>query len=193
MVLVGVGLLLMRGINAGTDWEHLIPGFIIAGAGIGTVNPPLASTAIGVVTPDRAGMASGINSTFRQVGTATGIAALGSLFTHTVTTHIISGLTGADGISATKARSLASSVAQGGAASPGTGLPASSHAAVEHAVASGFTAGLDQIILVGAVVVFVGALAALTLIRTRDFDEAAARRSPQPSAPVDEARTAGTA
>ena len=53
------------------------------------INPPLASTAIGVVTPDRAGMACGINSTFRQVGIATGIAGLGTIFSHTVRTQII--------------------------------------------------------------------------------------------------------
>ena len=51
LALVGIGLLLMRGVHAGTHWEHLIPGFIVSGAGVGLINPPLASTAIGVVTP----------------------------------------------------------------------------------------------------------------------------------------------
>ena len=93
----GVGLLLMRGLTESSGWTHLIPGFILAGAGVGLVNPPLASTAIGVVTPDRAGMASGINSTFRQIGIATGIAGLGSLFSHTVRTHVVSLLAGSPG------------------------------------------------------------------------------------------------
>jgi MFS family permease len=70
----------MRGISADSAWTHLIAGFIIAGAGTGLVNAPLASTAIGVVAPQDAGMASGINSTFRQVGIAVAIAALGSIF-----------------------------------------------------------------------------------------------------------------
>jgi len=78
--LVGVSLLLMRGIEPGMDWTHLIPGFIVAGVGAGLVNVPLASTAVGVVEPARAGMASGINSTLRQVGIATGVAALGAIF-----------------------------------------------------------------------------------------------------------------
>jgi hypothetical protein len=47
---------------------------------VGLINPPLASAAIGVVPPERSGMASGANSTFRQVGIATGIAALGAVF-----------------------------------------------------------------------------------------------------------------
>lgn len=84
LVLVGVGLLLMRGLDASSDWTHLIPGFLVAGLGSGLVNPPLASTAVGVVEPRFAGMASGINSTFRQVGIATSVAALGSILaTHT--------------------------------------------------------------------------------------------------------------
>lgn len=80
LILVGVGLLLMRGLNADSSWTHLIPGFVIAGLGSGLVNPPLASTAVGVVQPRDAGMASGINTTFRQVGIATAVAALGSIF-----------------------------------------------------------------------------------------------------------------
>ena len=80
LFLVGTGLLLMSGLSVDSDWTGLLPGFLVAGAGIGLTNPPLASTAIGVVPPERSGMASGINNTFRQVGIATGIAALGAIF-----------------------------------------------------------------------------------------------------------------
>jgi EmrB/QacA subfamily drug resistance transporter len=78
LALVGVGLFLMAGLTG--SWTHFIPGFIVSGLGAGMVNPPLASTAIGVVRPEKAGMASGVNNTFRQVGMATGIAAFGSVF-----------------------------------------------------------------------------------------------------------------
>jgi len=57
---------------------------IVAGVGAGLVNVPLASTAVAVVEPARAGMASGVNATFRQVGIATGIAALGAIFSHAI-------------------------------------------------------------------------------------------------------------
>ena len=80
LLLVGLGLLLMRGIGPGSDWTHLITGFAIAGAGSGIVNPPLASTAVSVVSQEDAGMASGVNSTFRQIGIATAVAALGSVY-----------------------------------------------------------------------------------------------------------------
>ena len=83
-VVLGVGLLLIHGIEVDSSWTHLIPGLLVSGVGVGMINTPLASTAVGVVTVDRSGMASGINSTFRQVGIATGIAVLGTIFSHQV-------------------------------------------------------------------------------------------------------------
>ncbi|MDO9454711.1 MFS transporter, partial [Nocardioides sp.] len=96
-VVSGVGLLLMLGIEHSADqsqWHHLIPGLLIAGFGVGMINPPLASTAVGVVPPAKSGMASGANSTFRQVGIATGIAALGSILAQQVTGDVERGLSG---------------------------------------------------------------------------------------------------
>ena len=78
----------MRGPGRASPWTHLIPGFIVAGAGVGLVNPPLGLDRGRCRQPQRAGMASGINSTFRQVGIATGIALLGTLFA-TQTRHVV--------------------------------------------------------------------------------------------------------
>ena len=81
---IGIGLLLMTMVSPGDAWTVMLPGFIIAGLGIGLTNPALATTAIGVVQASRAGMASGINATFRQAGTAAGIAIWGAIFEHTI-------------------------------------------------------------------------------------------------------------
>src|SRR2546421_1812229 len=43
LVMVGLGLFLMRGITPTSSWTELLPGFIVAGAGVGFVNPALAS------------------------------------------------------------------------------------------------------------------------------------------------------
>jgi EmrB/QacA subfamily drug resistance transporter len=173
LALVGGGLLLMRGLGPGSHWTHLIAGFIVAGAGTGLINPPLASTAIGVVRPERAGMASGINSTFRQVGIATGIAGLGTLFSHAVRTRIVALL--APALGPARAHALAAGVAQG--SGPGGALahlPASARRAVLHALSAGFTHGLNEIFLVGAILTFVSAALTLVLIRSRDFESGAA-------------------
>jgi EmrB/QacA subfamily drug resistance transporter len=78
--LVALSLWLMSGISVDSGWTTLLPGFIVGGVGIGLVNAPLATTAVSVVRQERAGMASGLNNTFRQLGIATGIAALGAIF-----------------------------------------------------------------------------------------------------------------
>ena len=92
LFLIAVGCVLMSTTHADSTWTVLLPGFIVAGIGIGTVNPVLASSAISVVPPERSGMASGANSTFRQVGIATGIAGLGSVFQSQIQQHTLSAL-----------------------------------------------------------------------------------------------------
>src|SRR4051794_37708169 len=93
LTLVGIGLLWMSGVEAGSQWTALLGGFLVIGAGTGLCNPALATAAIGVVEATRAGMASGINSTFRQVGIATGIAVWGAVFEHRATEAFIAGAT----------------------------------------------------------------------------------------------------
>jgi EmrB/QacA subfamily drug resistance transporter len=80
LALCAVSLWLMSGISVDSSWTTLLPGFIVGGIGIGFVNAPLATTAVSTVRQERAGMASGLNNTFRQLGIATGIAALGAIF-----------------------------------------------------------------------------------------------------------------
>src|SRR3954469_19312612 len=80
LALNAIAMWSMSRVSAGSHWTVLLPGFVIGGIGIGFVNAPLATTAVSTVAVQRAGMASGINNTFRQVGIATGIAALGAIF-----------------------------------------------------------------------------------------------------------------
>ena len=76
----GIGLLLMSGLETGDEWTTLLGGFLVAGAGVGLLNPVIADVAVSVVPKEQSGMASGINDTFRQVGIAVGIAAWGAIF-----------------------------------------------------------------------------------------------------------------
>ena len=164
LLLVGVGLLIMSGLSGDSSWTHLIPGFIVAGLGGGLVNPPLASTAIGVVPPQRAGMASGVNSTFRQIGIATGIAVLGSIFAAALERNLAHAL--AVGSSAPR---VATMVRQGQAGQLLASLPAASRRQVAVALRSAFAAGLNDLLLVTGALAFAGALCALLLIRSKDF------------------------
>jgi EmrB/QacA subfamily drug resistance transporter len=166
-VLVGGGMLLMRGLTPASGWTHLLPGMILAGIGAGLVNVPLVSTAVGVVKPARAGMASGINSTLRQVGVATGVAGLGSLFASQVRSSVIDHLAATP--LSTTAHQVARGIANGGAAHAITAAPAPLRGLVAGAARAGFVSGLNEILLIGAIVAGAGAVASLTLIRERDF------------------------
>ena len=176
LMLVGIGLILMGGLSGDSTWTHLIPGFIVAGLGGGMVNPPLASTAIGVVPPYKAGMASGVSATFRQVGIATGIAALGSIFTAAMEHN----LTYASPVASSAPR-IVTMVRQGQVGQLLASLPAARRGPVEAAIRSGFAAGLNDLLMVTGTLALVGALCALLLIRSKDF---VGRNDPQAAAPA---------
>src|SRR5918994_6652234 len=77
--MTGVGLLLMSGIQAGSGWTTLLGGFLVAGAGVGLLNPVIANLAVSVVPNQHSGLAAGISDSFRQVGIAVGIAVWGAI------------------------------------------------------------------------------------------------------------------
>jgi predicted MFS family arabinose efflux permease len=168
LVLVGTGLVLMSGINPGDDWTTLLPGFIVAGIGIGCTNPPLATAAIGVVEPRRSGAASGINSTFRQVGIATGIAGLGALLQARVTDKLTAALAGAPLPPGTQDR-LGEAVVSGGTQAAANAAPPGTRELVARAAERAFIDGLNEILIVAAVVAFAGGVLAFALVRSRDF------------------------
>ncbi len=145
LALVAAGLASMSVLDAGSDWTVLLPGFLLAGIGIGLANPAIASTAVGVVPHARAGMASGFNNTCRQVGLATGIAGLGAVFQHALVAR------------------LPAAGAHGGA------LAVDPQLARTDGFHVAFTGALHEILLIAAGIALVGALAGLALVRQRDF------------------------
>jgi EmrB/QacA subfamily drug resistance transporter len=162
LTLVAVGLLLMRGLEPGDDWTALLAGFLVAGGGIGMTNPALATAAIGVVEPRRSGMASGINSTFRQVGIATGIAAWGAIFQHIVTQRFVEEAARAGLRGGPSGGNVADFVAFGGAQRVG-------NPALSRVAETAFDAGLNHILLLAAILAFAGAVLSGVLVRPADF------------------------
>lgn len=178
-LILGVGLLLILGIEPDSSWTHLIPGLTVSGVGIGMINPPLASTAVGVVEPARAGMASGVNSTFRQVGIATGIAALGSIFGNQVSDAVRPALServsgqALDGLTAALSGGQVSAAAEAAqkAATESGGASAGQQAfdLVTSVGTSAVVDALNHIVAIGAVIAFASGILCLILIRQRDF------------------------
>jgi EmrB/QacA subfamily drug resistance transporter len=173
LLLITVGLLLMARTHPTSTWTVLLPGFILAGAGIGMVNPVLASTSISVVEPQRSGMASGANNTFRQVGIATGIAILGAIFQSQIVSHTSALLTqtatGREVLHRGGAR-LTAAMAGGGVSQAAAAIPvASARSALLRAYHIGFSSTLNHISVIAAIIAFAGSVAGFVLVRQRDF------------------------
>jgi EmrB/QacA subfamily drug resistance transporter len=80
-LMVSAGYLLLgAAVHDGTGW--LIPGLVIAGAGMGFAMTPLPGIVLARVTPDHAATAAGVLSTAQQAGGAVGVALIGIAFYH---------------------------------------------------------------------------------------------------------------
>ena len=162
LALIGVGDLLLHGISASTSYASLLPGFVLVGIGAGAINPPLGQTAVGVVARAQAGMASGVNNTFRQLGTALGIAVFGAVSLTVVSRHFAgTPLAGDHGVLGL--------VASGNLHGAAAAAPASARGVVAALASPAFLAGLNAALLGIAAVAFAGALLAAVLVRSRDF------------------------
>jgi MFS family permease len=154
--LVGVGLLLMGGISAGSEWTTILAGSLVAGVGIGMTNPAIATVAVGVVPPQKAGMGSGINNTFRQVGIATGIAGLGAIFQSGIESRLNDA--GVDGDKLGEA-----------VASQGTRAVEGAPQHVVDAARDAFIGSLNELFLIAGIVALVGGALGLLLTRSSDL------------------------
>lgn len=167
LLVVATGLVLLNGLQDGSGWTALFWGFVVMGAGLGMVNPPLASLAISVVPPRQSGMASGINNTFRQVGIATGIAALGALFQARVQSSLTDSL--ADSPIGSAASRIAEAVSSGSARDVTGSLPPEARQAVVAAARHAFVGSLNELFLVSAGIALAGAVLTFSLVRRRDL------------------------
>jgi hypothetical protein len=109
-------------------------------------------------------MASGINTTFRQVGIATGIAALGSVFAAAMQRNLTASLAHVPGLAGSAPRVLAM-VRQGQSGVLLAHLPTAARGPASAAIRSGFAAGLNDLMIVTGAVALVGAVCATLLIR----------------------------
>jgi predicted MFS family arabinose efflux permease len=167
LLLVSLALLLMHGVKPNSSWTTLLAGFVIGGAGVGMVNPALAQGAVGVVRPEMSGVASGINNTARQVGIATGIAALGAIFQARIQTQIMGAVAGTPVQG--HVHEIARAIAGGGASQIKQSVPPQLQGRFTEAANSAFCSAFNEILIVGSVVALVGGLLAFALTRESDF------------------------
>jgi hypothetical protein len=152
LALSGLGVLLMATISVGSSWTVLLPGFVVAGLGIGLANPTIAGAALRVVDPARTGMASGISNTCRVGGLAVGVAVLGAALQQRVGNHLDAG--GYPG------RAVAAAVSSSGLRA------ADGRPALAPLANAAFVSGFRLVLLIGCLTLVAGAVAAALLVRT---------------------------
>jgi EmrB/QacA subfamily drug resistance transporter len=163
LLVIGVGALAQAVVRENSSWPVVIPGLVVVGIGAGLAMASLTSTAMAAVPWQRAGMAGGALSAFRQLGYAFGIAVLGEVFRGGLTR------TAGAGLSATLSGGQAQAVL---ARTP----------ALSPVVHRAFADGLDLAYVVAAGLGLLAAAAVFILARPRPQAGAAAVAAGEPAA-----------
>nr|WP_247538744.1 MFS transporter [Ralstonia pseudosolanacearum] len=165
---IGLGFFLMR-IGSGIDqasWLTVLPGCLLAGAGLGVTNTPVTNTTTGSVSSARAGMASGIDMSARMISLAINIALMGFLLVQRVLQSLQIALV--KPVDETSLRALANGIASGNlhpadagawASMPPDTLEAIGRAALVH--------GFGGIMLYGGIAAWVLAAASFLIFSDR--------------------------
>lgn len=164
---IAAGLLLFRLAGPDDTWMASVPAMIVTGLGMGLFNPVRAELSVSTTTPERTGVASGVNETFQQVGTAVGIAGLGALFAN----RVRAGFTGdpATEVLGDAQDGVAEAASSGGGNVLTGSLPDAVREQVSTAADIAFMDALHTTFTVGAAIAAVGLVAALTAVRRRDL------------------------
>jgi hypothetical protein len=175
LILVATALFLQSSLTIHTGYGHLLPGFVLMGAGMGLVMSPMSTAGMNAVDRTKAGVASGVLSMSRMVGGTFGVAVMGALVTAIGRSKIDQSL---PQLPAHTRAAIANSLGAG--ATHGHGAPAQVVAAVREAFVSALGAGLT----IGAAVTLAGAAVAWMLIARRPAQTAADAEAQADAEPV---------
>lgn len=158
LFVIGLGFLTMQlgGRAGGASTVVVLAGALLAGIGLGLTTTPVTNTTTGSAPANRAGMASGIDTSARLIALAINIAVMGLVLMQGVLSSLRHALP--EGVDAARVRSLAERIASGSLVPSGTGPSAEglSDQAIHQALMTGF----DWVMLYGGLSVWV--LAALS-------------------------------
>jgi EmrB/QacA subfamily drug resistance transporter len=151
MVIMGVGCLVLARLEGDSSYWLFFVGLLVTGAGSALVSTPATTAIISSLPVAQQGVASAVNDVAREVGSAVGIAILGSLFNQGYRTGV------ADVVAAAPEQ-----VAHAVQESPAAGLAiagqmGSAGAPLASAVHDAFASGLSQAMVAAAVISVLGA------------------------------------
>ena len=93
MLVTALGFVLIRRVMVpDASWGTMVLPYAVTGFGIGMTMPPMTSAVMGSVPPEKAGQASGVISSMRQIGSVLGIAVMGAVLQNRAATYIRDGV-----------------------------------------------------------------------------------------------------
>jgi hypothetical protein len=94
MVVMGTGVALFTTVDAGTSTLRMIATLMVVGFGFGLAAQPLTDTVMAAVPVEDAGVGSAVNDVSRELGSALGVAIIGSIISHLYRSNVHHRLTG---------------------------------------------------------------------------------------------------
>jgi EmrB/QacA subfamily drug resistance transporter len=164
LVLEAVGLAVVAMmISTNTTLLALLPGSVLFGVGVGFASSQLTNVILSDIEKEKAGVASGTNTTVRQVGAALGIAVIGSLLNAQTIKHAISSIHRLTLPAGVKAVTIGRIHSQGVNFAPPAGTPKAQAIALGHALEQSVVAGARPALLFAAAVVALGGFLSLLI------------------------------
>lgn len=160
MATIGLGFLLMRmgSLSAQPGWL-MLPGCVLAGIGLGLTNTTTTNTITASVEAERAGMASGADTSARMISLAFNIAVMGFVLVEGILTHLRDAL----GLEeSAELRLVAERIAAGDVTLAQHRALLTDIAALQDGIHAALVAGFGWVMVYGATSVF--ALAAISFL-----------------------------
>ncbi|HEX4540475.1 MAG TPA: MFS transporter [Acidimicrobiales bacterium] len=181
-LLIAGGLAGLSQLGPSSSYLGIWPWFVLMGLAVGMVQTGASQAIVGSAPRDRAGIASGVQTTALQIGAVLGTSILGTIMASRVAS-VFTGKLVSDGVPTATAHQLASAshaVAQG-IVPTAAGSPTVTRA-VTNASLTSFTSGLETAFLVGSAVALVAALVAFVAFRSPAPSPSAVEIMPEPAA-----------
>ena len=157
----------MHGISADSEWTTLLVGFLVAGVGVGITNPGSARRRSPSCRWRSRAWGRGSTPPSARSGIATGVAGLGAIFQSQVNSKLAEELPRLpQGLGGGLGEIVASSGSRGVEA---LRLPPALNAKAVHAADVAFVGAFNEIILIAAILSFVGAGLGFALTRSSSF------------------------
>jgi hypothetical protein len=166
LVLEFVGLVVLAfAVDPNMSFVDLLAPYGLFGFGIGFASSQLTNVILSDIPDEKSGVASGANSTVRQVGSALGVAVIGSVFASLTISRTIDAVKSAALPAALRDTAVAGVHSQGASFPVPHGASGIDASTLSHALASGITDAVRPALLLAAGFVVFGAVLSLLLPR----------------------------